>query len=1279
MNSPAKTSLTLVFTLLVALLVPTVAQAATVKLTVTKTGIGAGTVTSSPAGINCGATCSFKFTTNTNVTLTAAASAGSKLSAWTGACTGTATTCTVAMSAAKAVTANFVTVKLLTLTKAGTGAGTVTSAPAGINCGATCSFSFTTNTSVTLTAAPSAGSTFTSWTGACTGTTTTCTVAMSAAKAVTATFTAIPVQLTITKAGTGAGTITSTPAGISCGATCTANFNQNASVTLTAAPTAGSTFTGWTGACTGTATTCTVAMTAAKAVTATFTAIPVQLTVTKSGTGTGTITSTPAGINCGAACSANFNQGSTVTLTATATAGSAFTGWTGACTGTTSTCTVTLSAAQSVTANFNTVQVGLTVTKSGTGAGTITSTPAGIDCGATCTANFNQGSTITLTATPSAGSAFDGWTGACTGTTATCTVTMSQAQTATANFTLIPLALTISTNGTGTGTITSTPAGINCGATCSANFAPNTAITLTATPTAGSTFTSWTGACAGTTTTCTVTLSAAQSVSASFALAQKTFTVSKSGSGTGTISSSPAGIDCGPTCAFGFAPNSSVTLTATPASDATFQGWHGACSGTSSTCTVTLSQAQTAYAEFAAPVTSTYQYDPNGNLTQTIDPLGHNRQTQYDSLDQAVRQLEPDPAVNGSTLGQIDTDYDGLGQVTKVTDPRNLQTNYQMDSLGNLLSQSSPDTGSTQNTYDEAGNLKARTDARGKVATYSYDSQNRLTQVVYDDQTITYTWDTCSNGIGRLCGLANGNSTLAFNYDSHGRITSKTQTIGTIVQNTAYGYNTQGQLIQTATPGGNTLGYAWQNDRVQSVTVNAQPLIDQITYEPDGQIAGWTWSNGSTSERFYDLTGKPTAISLGMDTQGQLPTLRNYSYDASGKVTGIFDDITPALDQAYGYDNLDRLISNQQGAFTLTSLGYSYDLSGNRTSKTLNNTTAEASAIDPGSNRLQQKTGTQTTTYSYDPAGNLISDGTITYGHNDQGRRTSATATNLNATYAYNALGQRSKKTVNGTSTLFAYDEQGQLQGEYNATGQLVQETVWLGNMPLAVLKPNTSQSTIIDIAYIHGDHLGAPRKIARPSDNKALWTWEPEAFGNSLPDENPGNLGSFTYNLRFPGQYYDQETGLHYNYFRDYDPSNGRYVTSDPIGLAGGINTYAYVGGNPVNYTDRLGLQTDVFDPGQPYYPGPIDILIPGTPANNAWVDAVTKLIQMCKPEDRCDKEWREARQSCRDLIYEQMQQRAGRRKKRSVIGVTGGYTDVEECARGLVSEQCGGNMVTR
>ena len=158
----------------------------------------------------------------------------------------------------------------------------------------------------------------------------------------------------------------------------------------------------------------------------------------------------------------------------------------------------------------------LSVTKSGTGTGTVTSTPAGINCGASCSQSFTPGTAVTLTAAPAAGSTFAGWSGACSGT-GPCAVTVNAATSVTATFTATPVTLTVTKNGTGTGTVTSSPAGINCGATCSQSVTPGTAVTLTATPAAGSTFAGWSGACSGTG-TCTVTVNAATSVTATFNL-----------------------------------------------------------------------------------------------------------------------------------------------------------------------------------------------------------------------------------------------------------------------------------------------------------------------------------------------------------------------------------------------------------------------------------------------------------------------------------------------------------------------------------------------------------------------------------------------------------------------------------------------------------------------------------------------------------------------------------------------------------------------------------------
>jgi endoglucanase len=260
--------------------------------------------------------------------------------------------------------------------------------------------------------------------------------------------------LTVTRAGSGSGTVSSSPSGIACGSTCAASFSAGVSVALTAAADGGSTFAGWSGACSGTGT-CTVSMSSARTVTATFnrsSGTTNALTVTRAGSGSGTVSSSPSGIACGSTCSASFSAGASVELTAAADGGSTFAGWSGACSGT-GTCTASMSSAQTVTATFDRssgTTNALTVTRAGSGSGTVSSSPSGIACGSTCAASFSGGTTVTLTATADSGSTFGGWSGACSGT-GTCTVTMNSAQSATATFSTTVPGFGCATGGSGSG------------------------------------------------------------------------------------------------------------------------------------------------------------------------------------------------------------------------------------------------------------------------------------------------------------------------------------------------------------------------------------------------------------------------------------------------------------------------------------------------------------------------------------------------------------------------------------------------------------------------------------------------------------------------------------------------------------------------------------------------------------------------------------------------------------------------------------------------------------
>jgi uncharacterized repeat protein (TIGR02543 family) len=512
----------------------------------------------------------------------------------------------------------------LSVSLAGSGGGMVSSQPVGVRCASGnastgCAGRFQPGTMVTLTAQPESDSTFSGWSGACSGTGS-CVVTMAQAASVTAQFDPITYSLRTVLAGNGVGSVSSQPAGIACSngsggaasSSCTATFDDGTPVTLTAQPADGSQFAGWTGGgCTGTDP-CVTTVSGAQTVTAQFTLRSETLTVTRSGNGQGAVTSASGAVDCGATCSAAFDYGTSVILTAAAAAGSAFAGWSGACAsaGTSAICVVTMMEAQAATAQFNRIDYSLSVSLQGNGAGTVVSQPAGISCsngsaGASdCTATLADGTSVTLTAQAMPGSQFVGWTGGgCSGTSA-CTMTISGARTVTAQFTLQPETLTITRTGSGQGTVTSAGGAVACGATCSATLDYGTSVTLTAAATLGSTFAGWSGACAsaGNSMTCVVAMSQAQTATARFDQIYLGLSVSVTGGGAGTVSSQPAGIDCGgaghTSCTASVAYGAMVTLTPSPALGSHFVGWTGACSGTSPSCTVTVTAAATVAAQF---------------------------------------------------------------------------------------------------------------------------------------------------------------------------------------------------------------------------------------------------------------------------------------------------------------------------------------------------------------------------------------------------------------------------------------------------------------------------------------------------------------------------------------------------------------------------------------------------------------------------------------------------------------------------------------------------------
>ncbi|MCK4587001.1 MAG: RHS domain-containing protein, partial [Gammaproteobacteria bacterium] len=296
----------------------------------------------------------------------------------------------------------------------------------------------------------------------------------------------------------------------------------------------------------------------------------------------------------------------------------------------------------------------------------------------------------------------------------------------------------------------------------------------------------------------------------------------------------------------------------------------------------------------------------------------------------------------------------------------------------------------------------------------------------------------------------------------------------------------------------------------------------------------------------------------------------SYSYDKNGNVDTINTSLNNSL---YAYDTLDRLVSDNISTQPEKTLDY--DRNGNRSSENQSGVPTNYDYL-PNSNQLNTIDGNSIT---HDAVGNRTSDpmgtsgGNRTFEYNNAGRLHKVYESSiLISTYTYNYQGQRTRKVTATGTTLYHYDLSGNVISETTEAGVAKRDYVLSNSVPVAQIESGVETGTTEEVIYFHTDHLSAPRRATNEA-GYLVWRWDGEAFGNTAANEDPDGDGVATIiNLRFPGQYYDEESGLHYNYFRYYDPSTGRYITSDPIGLDGGLNTYNYVLNNPIKYTDPTG-----------------------------------------------------------------------------------------------------------
>ena len=554
---------------------------------------------------------------------------------------------------------------------------------------------------------------------------------------------------------------------------------------------------------------------------------------------------------------------------------------------------------------------------------------------------------------------------------------------------------------------------------------------------------------------------------------------------------------------------------------------------------------------------SQYVFDALGRLTSASDGNENTEQFSYDFIGRLETATD---ALNGVTQNSYSHLNDHPDQVVS---PNGATTGYVVDDFGQVISEDSPDRGTLLYTYDSAGNRVSTTDPRAITIQRQYDALNRLvfvdtpTDPMAVDEDITYVYGNCLNGVGKTCQRTDATGTASFEYDSLGRLSSKTDSIFGVAYTRHYTYDALGLVTSLQYSDGLTVHYG--RDAVGRITsINATgstsyPIINSATYTADSLLSTIGWGNGLVETRQYSAERYLSDWSVDSVYAQQL------TYDSAGNVLSrSLSDQT----QQFSYDALNRLTAD-----SLDQHSFTYDANGNRLSKTRSGNQSSY-LYAANSNQLASINGEAVLTTA---TGSISNVGSKEMSYNSLDRLSSISypkdGVTVSTDYRYNGSGQRTVKSNNAEQVIYHYDEQGQLIEETEADGTPIKQYIWLGSTPVAQIEHSSSAVT-----YIHTDHLTTPR-AGTDAAGQLVWLWESDAFGEETPQNDPDGDGSETVvNLRFPGQYYDEESGLYYNYFRDYDPSTGRYMQSDPIGLAGGINTYLYANANPLSFTDPTG-----------------------------------------------------------------------------------------------------------
>ncbi|MEO8152099.1 MAG: IPTL-CTERM sorting domain-containing protein [Rhizobacter sp.] len=602
-----------------------------------------------------------------------------------------------------------------------------------------------------------------------------------------------------------------------------------------------------------------------------------------------------------------------------------------------------------------------------------------------------------------------------------------------------------------------------------------------------------------------------------------------------------------------------------------------------------------------------FTYDGLDQLTQVVSP--NNATTSYtiDGLGQLTQEVSPD-------RGSVTSTFDAAGNLRTRTDARGITATVTLDALNRVTGISYPSAGeNVARVYDSApgspvcsngiGRLCQTSDAGG-VSRYTYDARGNTLSVTRTELGQTYTTSYAYSAANRLLSITTPTGkTLSLTRDAAGRVNTVSAPVAGVATALASGLTYDGaQALVSRTQGnGVVLGTSFNADGRLSASTAVAPAgggtgADVPTLPEWGLLLLGTLLGGTVlrqGKRHPDaarrLLGLALVWALGLSLAVQPMSAYAFDtgvqYDAAGNVVTRSN---VAGSSTFTYDRLGRLGSESGPA---ASQVFTYDSNSNRLSDG-----SGSYVVQTASNRYSTVRGAAA---SYDLAGSLTSINGRTLAYNQTGRLASVSqGATLLASYTYDALGQRTRKALSAAgaqllglaavplTVVYHYSLGGELLAETTSSGVPIRTYVWLedgaGGTPIPLGQfehPNNvayggSNATPTELfLYFDSDALNTPRSASN-AQGREVWRWVSDAFGSTAPNEDVDGDGKRTVvNLRFAGQYADGESGLVYNGMRDYDARMGRFAESDPIGLVGGFNSYAYVGSNPLSGVDPLGL----------------------------------------------------------------------------------------------------------